>query len=281
MRQPKMNRRWIVVGTMIGVELLGGQTLGQDSASLLREGKRVYLTNCAVCHGENGDGSGPEAPQLQVKPRDFRGGSFKFRSTPSGSLPRDEDLEETLIRGVRGTGMIPQPHLGKDERRAVIAYFKTFSERFVKEQPQAPVAVPPPPPPTPGVIASGRRIYQKAQCAECHGEGGRGDGPSAPTMKDDRGLPIAVPDFTRWPLKRGSKPEALYLTIATGLSGTPMPSYADALDAEEIWVLVRYLDSLAPQERRQPLDQLFPGEETTGQKIEEDARRKSILNPPQ
>ena len=273
---PRIKQGWIAVGAMIGVELVGGPTLGENSAGLLGEGRRVYLANCAMCHGENGDGKGQGAAQLRVKPRDLRTGSFKFRSTPSGSLPQDDDLEKTLIRGVRGTGMVPQRHLGRDERRAVIAYIKAFSERFVKEQPQAPVTVPPPSPPTPDVIAGGRRIYRKAQCAECHGEGGRGDGPSAPTMKDDRGLPIVVPDFTRWPLKRRAEPEDLYRTIATGLNGTPMPSYSDALDPEEIWALVRYLDSLAPPERRQPLDRIFPGEETIGQKIEEEARRTPV-----
>jgi len=276
-----MKRGWIVAGAMIGVELLSSPTQGQDSEGLLKEGKRVYFGNCAVCHGESGNGEGPGAAQLTVKPRDLRTGSFKFRSTPSGSLPQDEDLEETLIRGIRGTGMVPQRQLGKDERRAVIAYFKTFSERFKRDRPGAPVAIPPPPPPTSEVIARGRRIYQKAQCAECHGEGGRGDGPSSATMKDARGLPIAVPDFTRWPPKRGYKPEAVYRTLATGLSGTPMPSYSDALEPEEIWALVRYLDSLAPPERRKPLDQLLPGEETIGQKLEEDARRTSTLRPAQ
>jgi mono/diheme cytochrome c family protein len=270
---PKIKQGWIAVGVMIGVELVGGLTLGENSAGLLGEGRRVYLANCVICHGEDGDGKGQGAAQLSVKPRDLRTGSFKFRSTPSGSLPQDDDLEKTLILGVRGTGMVPQRHLGRDGRRVVIAYIKTFSERFAKEQPQTPVAVPPPPPATPDVIEGGRRIYQKARCAECHGEGGRGDGPSAPTMKDDRGLPIVVPDFTRWPLKRRVEPEDLYRTIATGLNGTPMPSYSDALDPGEIWPLVRYLDSLTPPERRQPLDQLFPGEETVGQKIEEDARR--------
>ena len=171
--------------------------------------------------------------------------------------------------------MIPQRHLRTEERRAVIAYLKTLSERFVTEQPQPLVEVPPPPPPSSEVIAKGRRIYQKAQCAECHGEQGHGDGPSAPTMKDDRGLPIRVPDLTRRPLKRGSEPKALFRTIATGLNGTPMPSYSDALDPGEIWELVRYLDALAPPQRRQPLDQLLPGEEMTGQKIEEEARRAS------
>jgi cytochrome c oxidase cbb3-type subunit 2 len=233
----------------------------------------VYLTNCAVCHGENGNGEGRAAGQLTVKPRDFRAGSFKFRSTPSGSLPRDEDLDATLVHGIRGTAMVPQRHLGGDERRAVIAYLKTFSERFARDRPQSPVEVPAAPSPTADLIAKGRRIYQNAQCAECHGTRGRGDGPSAPTMKDDRGVPIAVPDFTQWPLKRASEPAALFQTIATGLNGTPMPSYADALDPGEIWALVRYLESLIPQERRSPLDRLFPGEETKGQEIEEAARR--------
>ncbi|MCI0408514.1 MAG: c-type cytochrome [Acidobacteria bacterium] len=273
MTKRRMALPGIMMGAVAAFELLGGPILGQDSDGLVAEGKRVYLANCAVCHGENGSGEGPGAARLRVKPRDLRTGSFKFRSTPSGALPRDEDLDVTLIQGIRGTGMVPQRHLGNAERRAVIAYLKTFSERFMNEQPQAPVEVSPPLPATSEVIGKGRRIYQKAQCAECHGESGRGDGPSAPTMKDDRGLPIAVPDLTRWPLKRGYEPEALFRTIATGLSGTPMPSYSDALEPEEMWVLVRYLESLAPKETRPSLDQLLPGEETVGNTIEEDARR--------
>jgi cytochrome c oxidase cbb3-type subunit 2 len=94
-------------------------------------------------------------------------------------------------------------------------------------------------------------------------------------MKDDRELPIAVPDFTRWPLKRAYEPQALFRTIATGLSGTPMPSYSDALEPDEMWALVRYLESLAPPQHRRSLGQLVPGDETIGQKIEEDARRAS------
>jgi mono/diheme cytochrome c family protein len=171
--------------------------------------------------------------------------------------------------------MVPQRHLGGDDRKAVIAYVKTFSDRFARDRPQAPVEVPAAPSPTADLIARGRLIYRKAQCAECHGDEGRGNGPSAPNMKDDRGLQIAVPDFTRWPLKRASEPAELFRTIATGLNGTPMPSYTDALDAEEIWALVRYLESLVPPDRRSPLDRLFPGEETKGLRIEEAARRAS------
>jgi cytochrome c oxidase cbb3-type subunit 2 len=270
---PTMRPTWILPATLIGMALLARHAPGLDPAELLKEGKRVYAGNCAVCHGDTGNGEGPAAARLAVKPRDLRAGSFKFRSTPSGSLPRDEDLDATLVHGVRGTAMVPQRNLGADDRKAVIAYIKTFSERFAREQPQAPVEVPAAPSPTADLIARGRLIYRKAQCSECHGDEGRGDGPSAPKMKDDRGVPIAVPDFTRWPLKRASEPAALFRTIATGLNGTPMPSYTDALDSKEIWALVRYLESLVPLERRSRLHRLFPGEETKGLEIEEAARR--------
>src|SRR5215469_5262601 len=66
-------------------------------------GQKIYLENCAACHGERGDGKGSEAQKLKTKPRDFTGGIYKFRSTPSGSLPLDDDIMKTISTGVRGT----------------------------------------------------------------------------------------------------------------------------------------------------------------------------------
>jgi len=237
------------------------------------DGKLVYQRHCAVCHGEKGDGQGPAAAKLSVKPRDFRPGVFKFRSTPTGSLPLDEDLGRTLLHGARGTGMVHQRHLSEAERRAVIAYMKTLSSRFTEEKPEEPFVVPPPPPPTPEIVARGQEIYRKGKCHECHGPEGRGDGPSAPRLKDDQGVPIKPTDLTRRPFKRGSDPAQTYLTIAAGLDGTPMPSSADAFDPAELWALVRYLDSLVSPERWAREDQLLPGEETLGFQIEEEQRR--------
>jgi mono/diheme cytochrome c family protein len=51
-------------------------------------------------------------------------------------------------------------------------------------------------------------------------------------------------------LKRGSSLEQIYLTIATGVSGTPMPAFAEALAPVQIWAIVFYLESLVPAERR-------------------------------
>jgi len=82
-------------------------------------------------------------------------------------------------------------------------------------------------------------------------------------MKDDWGWPTRPTDLTWRPLKRGSTPDGTYLTIATGLLGTPMPSYGDSLESRDIWALVYYLESLVPAEHR--LSPLRPlGEEQAG-----------------
>ena len=233
------------------------------SQNLVRHGQDVYLAHCAVCHGESGDGNGMAAHMFRIRPRDFRRGLLKFRSTPSGSLPTDDDLLQTVTQGIRWTGMVGRADLPESDRKAVVQYLKTFSPRFAAERPASRVAVPPAPPKSRNLMAEGLRLYRDAECAKCHGDRGIGDGPSAPGMKDDWGWPTRPSDLTWRPLKRGSAPAEIYLTIATGLSGSPMPSYGDSLDGQEIWALVSYLESLVSIEHRlSPLRQL--GEEQAG-----------------
>lgn len=216
---------------------------GRADPQNLEVGQQVFEQNCAICHGVLGDGRGMAGMMVWTKPRDLRSGIFKFRSTPTGSLPTNEDLFETISQGLRGTGMIGQNFLPERERRAVVAYLKTFSKRFENEKPQEPVPIPKPPSRTPELIAKGRDLYQKAECFACHGTEGRGDGPSAVDLKDDWGYPIQPADLTR-PLKRGSSAEAIYKTLVTGLDGTPMPSYEGAMTDEEFWALSFYVASL-------------------------------------
>lgn len=217
---------------------------------VLLRGGQVYAANCAMCHGGHGDGNGMAAHMFRVQPRDFRRGLFKFRSTPSGSLPTDADLVRTVTEGLRWTAMVGRADLSEADRRAVIEYVKTFSPRFGAERPAPPVGVPPPPVKSADLVDRGRRLYREAECARCHGERGRGDGPAAQGMKDDWGRPTRPTDLTWRPLKRGFARDGIYLSIATGLAGTPMPSYGDSLDGQEIWALVDFLESLVPSEHR-------------------------------
>jgi len=219
-------KRWLLVlgiGTIsyivsAGLWAADKPEIGRPDFRVLEQGRLVFEQNCAICHGPLGDGRGMAGMMVRTKPRDFRSGMFKFRSTPTGSLPTDEDLFRTISRGLRGTGMVAQDDLPERERRAVVEYLKTFSDRFRAEKPQAPVPIPEAPPRTPELIAKGRDVYQKAECFKCHGAEGRGDGPSARDLKDDWGYPSQSADLTR-PLKRGSTAEAIYRTVVTGLDG--------------------------------------------------------------
>src|SRR5207247_2095034 len=68
---------------------------------LIARGKEEFEEHCIGCHGVRGDGNGLAATFLFPRPRDFTIGVFKFRSTPSGSLPTDGDLFRTITRGGR------------------------------------------------------------------------------------------------------------------------------------------------------------------------------------
>src|SRR3546814_7095662 len=60
----------------------------------------------------------------EFRPRDFTLGLFKFRLTPSSSMPTDGDLLRTITRGVRGTAMPSWHMLEEKDRLAVIQYIK-------------------------------------------------------------------------------------------------------------------------------------------------------------
>ncbi len=204
------------------------------------QGKLVYERYCALCHGENGDGNGPYR-------RDFRQGTFKWRSTPSGSLPTDADLEKVLVNGLFGTSMSSfATSLSHDQRLAVIAYIKRFSSRFATETPEAPVTLSPEPPYTSESAARGEGVYKKMNCAQCHGDDAEGDGESAADLSDDWGNAIVPYDLTEGHIKGGNTGADIYRVFMTGLNGTPMPSFADSISPAEAWDLVHFIQSLNP-----------------------------------
>lgn len=233
----------------------------------LKLGEKVYRENCAACHGEKGNGRGTSASTLKTKPRDFTTGIYKFHSTPSGSLPLDEDILRTISKGVRGTSMLAQLQLSQEERLAVVQYLKTLSPRFEKQKPGQSISIPARPHEDKELISLGETLYKDAGCVSCHGSDGKGDGPSAEGLKDSWGFPIRPADLTLKPFKSGADPEDFYRTLSTGLDGTPMPSYTDSLTPDERWNLVFYVLSIAIHERPRRMMGLV-GEETQGMMID-------------
>jgi mono/diheme cytochrome c family protein len=210
-----------------------------------RRGAEVYRRYCVTCHGERGDGTGEFAAYTTPKPRDFRQGTFKWRSTPSGSLPLVSDLERTIREGVYWTAMPSFFPLRERARRDVIAYIQTFSPRWTNADAPVPLQIAPEPAHTAESVAKGRAVYEKQNCAQCHGDRGTGDGPAAKTLTDDWGNPTLPFDLTKGHMKGGDAGADLYRVFMTGLNGTPMPSFVETIAPDEAWDLVHYIQSLS------------------------------------
>lgn len=196
----------------------------------VERGRAVYEESCAPCHGFRGDGHGSAARWLDPRPRDFTRGLYKLRSTASGHLPTDEDLLRVIDVGVPGTSMPGwRDELSESDRRAVVAYVKTFAPRFTRaRKPPEPRELPAPPEDLASLRAEGAALYQLMKCWDCHGREGRGDGPAVKTTRDDWNRRIDPADLTRRPLRWGQDAPAIYEILDTGMNGTPMPSYYDA-----------------------------------------------------
>ncbi len=208
-------------------------------------GKALYYRYCWGCHGARGNGDGENAPYLNILPRNFVAGTFKCRSTPTGTLPLDQDLYNSVERGFNFTNMPSWNALTVEERANLVAFIKTFSPRWKTEKAGDPIQIPAEPALTVGSIQHGKELFQKLECWKCHGNEGRGDGPSASTLTDNNDQPIRPYNFTSDNRSKcGTTNKDLYKIFMTGLDGTPMPSFADVIKPEDAWDLVHYLRTL-------------------------------------
>src|ERR1700675_212709 len=208
-------------------------------------GRQLYYRYCWGCHGARGNGDGENAPYLNILPRNFVVASFKCRSTPTGTLPLDQDLFSTLGRGINFTNMPSWAALTDQQRADLVAFIKTFSPRWKTEKPGDPIQIPAEPALTVASIKHGGELFQKLECWKCHGQEGRGDGPSASTLTDSNDQPIRPYNFAAGSrFKCGVTNSDLYKIFLTGVDGTPMPSFGDVVKPEEAWDLVHYLRTL-------------------------------------
>ena len=253
MRTPIITIGLVGVGLFLS-SLVYGEAGKIAELQALNLGRKIYREACEPCHGIRGDGKGPEARGLSAHPGVFTQGQFKFRTTVEGALPTDDDLIRTVSEGINGTFMPSWKNiLGEEEIRAVVQYIKTFNPRFEKEHPEDQRIIPPEaeltiPKSSPEMIARGREIYQMLECANCHGDSGKGDGPDAEGLTDDLGQPIHPANLRKGIFKGGNRPYDIYRTLLTGLNGTPMYPFAENLeDKRDVWTLVYYILSLSKQ----------------------------------
>jgi mono/diheme cytochrome c family protein len=252
----------------------GTKAAGSTPAQML------YARHCAGCHGTQGDGKGLAAAFLFPKPRNLRAGKYRLVSSENG-VPGQSDLEAMLVRGMPGSSMPSWAHLKPEERALLIQevyrltgegardrYVLDLKEgqglteeeiksadiqeeiaAFVKDRttPGERAAVPMIAPVDQAAIDRGKVLFVKQACASCHGNEGKGDG--VKKMIDDEGYPTRARDLTRGLYKGGHDPASLFLRVARGMPGTPMPS-APSLSEAQVVDLVHYLRSLSTEEQR-------------------------------
>jgi mono/diheme cytochrome c family protein len=232
---------------------LGSPSIASEQSNIngitgnAEDGAKLYRRFCIGCHGAWGNGEGENAQWIDPKPRDFTEAIFKCRSTPTGTLPTDQDLYDAITRGFVTTNMPQWRPLTPYQRADLVAFVKTWSPRWAKEKPGTPLNIPAETPITIDSILRGRAMFQKLECWKCHGPLGHGDGPSASTLTDDKGNPIRPYNFsTGERFMCGDTNRDLYRIFMTGLDGSPMPSFADVVKPDEAWDLVHFLRTMQP-----------------------------------
>lgn len=244
-------QRMVVAGLMTCAGTHAGAATNVPSVEIHEtlQGHFVYMKNCVFCHGKRGDGKGEMGLTAQPPPRDFGAGIFKYHSTPSGSLPTNDDLARTVREGIPDTAMPAFTALPKRDVEAVIEYVKTFSPRWRRPENYAEaMAIPKRPNWFDDAgefvrrVENSRNLYATS-CAPCHGAKGDGRG-SVTNLVDSGGNAAPARDLRLPYLRSGRRLEDIYRVIVTGLDGTPMPSFAESTTEEQRWELVAFIEQL-------------------------------------
>ncbi len=250
-------QRVVAVSLMVFANALAGESTNIPSVEINNtlHGHFVYMKNCVFCHGKRGDGKGEMGLTVTPLPRDFGAGVFKYRSTPSGFLPTNDDLTRVVREGIPDTAMPTFEKLPARDVQVVIEYVKTFSPKWRKpENYAAPLTIPN----RPDWFGNGReftRLVEKGRalhatsCAACHGENGNGAG-NVTNLVDSWGNPTPARDLRQPYTRTGRQLEDIYRVVVTGLDGTPMPSFAEGTTEEQRWELVAFIEQLRRENRK-------------------------------
>ncbi len=141
------------------------------------------------------------------------------------------------LRGLRGAVE------GKADAAVVAGRCKTMRERLIESLAIATYPVRPP-----DLAAGGN--YFAANCAPCHGNGGKGDGPSAASLNPK-------PSDLTGPRMAGLSPYQVANTIRFGVNGTGMAAHSRETDAQ-VWNAAFFVTALAHPDAPAPATRSGP-----------------------
>ena len=189
-------------------ELTAEQSDLLQAKEALKVGQRLFLQNCAQCHGSDARGT-TGFPNLTDK-------DWLYGGSP-------EAIVETLVKGRKAVGMMAwKDALGGEQGvKEMAAYVISLSGRSVD----------------PALAKAGKGKF--AICSACHGPEGQGS--------LAMGLPMGAPNLTDNIWLYGGSKRAIEETIRNGRAGV-MPAWLDILGQEKIHVVSAYVYSLSQDE---------------------------------
>ncbi len=139
--------RWVALSLLLaGVAFAAGPV----DKSEIERGRRLYLLNCARCHGADATGDGPDGRSLEARPADLRRSDLLSTQT-------DEQLLARIREGQPRIRLVSPSPLRSTETEAL--------EEFLRGIPSVPWPL----------ADTGRALYL-SRCEDCHGRYGHGDG---------------------------------------------------------------------------------------------------------
>lgn len=185
----------------------------------MANGARIYANRCAGCHGTGGAGDGAmvTSGRLAVDGQVIQPASFIDPATARDQTP--QEWFDVITNGRIERLMPPWADALTEQERWDVAYF-TYTLHYTSEQ-----------------IARGREIW-KAECTDCHGLEGRGDGPEAADVRKQ------VDDLTDQYEMAISSDRVLYNFVNEG-AAEAMPAFGDTLSETQMWDVVTFSRTLS------------------------------------
>jgi mono/diheme cytochrome c family protein len=99
-----------------------------SSPELVTYGKKVFMTNCSMCHGNEGKGDGPAGQALNPRPRNFVEGKW---TQGDGIMAHFKVLQ----KGIPGSSMASFAHFKPADRWAVLQFIESITNNKSKDDP--------------------------------------------------------------------------------------------------------------------------------------------------
>lgn len=218
----------IPTGLLVTLLVSLGCMLFTAGASATGKGERLYLENCAICHGNQGKG----------------GMGVPLALTSFLDSASNDYLKKTIRLG-RPERIMPSFYwMSDNDINAIITFIDSWRSSPAPSWNNTSI---------PGNPQSGKVLFSR-HCAACHGNTGQGGKGSGMRFSRPRELPITAPALNNQGFLNSVPDQMLHHIIKIGRKDTPMPPASTlGLSNQDINHLVSYIRSFQHSLTKKPL----------------------------